>query len=489
MTVVAFPRLDIGFEAALDGDHDGVTKALIHRPLIELVSSIAVGIQELPENSQVHVLEFLMPAVSAWSQVEQGWMVFHRLPWGPASLDVAVAQYLGPASKDENPVLASFACHVLAGFLAGEDEEMRVGFLNRAGVTHHDRVTLDALEEAPVRGRGAVSWMIDVTRRHPGVSPAVLADACEERFGTTGLHSQTIELLRLLGYSDIWKDSRSGFLADCLRTALLLGDAVHSTSPDDLHLAHEVGPGLSRSVRDEVFATDVLQAVSQRLICLLTPDRVRRMPQSMDRYLLLARLANVLADGAIEQRTKEVCAATVARVEPQADKLNREVYSAIRRLKEYHQVIVRRARRKYVAFLLGWMPVTVLWSDVAAGLPGGVQHILWPVFIWFSVRSLRSLAEFRTVLSIWPSVLISLLYVVGYVAGRVLFDHGPHFHLDLASQLTLGTVIGVSSGFWVALVSIAVPKRGAEAVIEILPEGLPDDWQDAAGEELSKMRP
>lgn len=485
--MTAPPRLDVGFEAALDGDRARVAEALVHDPLIDLMTALAARIQEVPTTSQAEVCDFLIPAVSAWVQVERGWIAFDDSPLRRATMGAAAAQFLGSATESDNPVLASFACHIIVGYLAGEEvEDVRSRFLKRISHEKRSTVDLDAVEAAPARGENAVSWMIDAVGRYPGIGPTVLADGYEARFGISEEHSQAVELLRLLGYDDIWKDPRSGFLSDCLRATLRLGDAAHSTSPDDLRLSH-ADPTLPHSTRDEEFAAGVLHALTQRLTCLLTPDRALRMPQTADRYLLLARLSTLMADVAIEQRTKDICAAMLALAEPQAAKLNRAVHSILQQHRERWQAVDQRARRKYLAFLVGWIPVTVLWSYVAVIFPGSVQHVLWPVFIWLSTRTLRSLAKFRAVLGVGPSVSISLLYLIGYVVGRDLVDNGAQWS-SLVPQLTLGTVLAATSGFLVALVSVAYPKRVEQTAIEVLPEGLPDDWQDSAHDELSRLR-
>ncbi|WP_329000857.1 hypothetical protein OHA18_41310 [Kribbella sp. NBC_00709] len=483
----AHPRLDVGFEAALGGDRERAAEALIHGRLIELVTTLAARVQAIPETSQVEVVELLIPAVSAWAQAEQGWMVFDRLPAGAVDLSNVTAEFVGAASQSDQPLLASFASQVLAGYLAGKDEELRQGFLKRAGVERRSAVALDPLEAAPAGGQAAVAWMIDLVRRSPDAGPAALAEACEARFGTSGVHSQAIELVRLLGYGHIWADPRSDFLADCLRTTLLLGDAAHISTPD-LEFPQATTANLSHAVQDEEFATDVLQALTNRLSCLLPVDGAFRVPQTMDRYLLLARLSKLMADVATLQRTKDVCAVMFALAQPKAESLNQWVFREYRRFAEGRRREEQRARRNYLAVLVGWIPVTVLWSYLVAMFTGDVQHFLWPVFIWLSSRTLRSLARFRATLDLWPTVVISVLYVIGYVAGRALVDNGTHWTGDLLPHLTLGTVLAATGGFLVALVSIAYPKRIEQTAIEVLPEGLPDDWQDSAGEELSMAR-
>jgi hypothetical protein len=149
---------------------------------------------------------------------------------------------------------------------------------------------------------------------------------------------------------------------------------------------------------------------------------------------------------------------------------------------------IGRRRRRYLAYLLGWIPVTVLWSVGTVDLPEAVQHFLWPVFICLSARALRALAKFRAIVDVWRSSAVSLLYVAGYVAGWILIGGEASGATALASRITLGAVLSASAGFLTALVSISVPSRIESAVVEGLPEGLPDDWKDSAAEELSTLR-
>jgi hypothetical protein len=108
--MTAPPRLDVGFEAALDGDRARVAEALVYDPLIDLMTALAARIQEVPTTSQAEVCDFLIPAVSAWVQVERGWIAFDDSPLRRATMGAAAAQFLGSATESDNPVLASFAC-------------------------------------------------------------------------------------------------------------------------------------------------------------------------------------------------------------------------------------------------------------------------------------------------------------------------------------------------------------------------------------------